>query len=133
MVVSLSECSVWTSLKPSILSRMIWKEFGGTDEDDEALLLPLPPPLCEEDGCPSASVSVSIGCSYSISTSSSSPERRTWLLVIVRAMIARGTGMRLMSWGVSTPFSWRILIIRLGRISFGLEVVLVTLAMMENA
>ena len=131
MVVSLLECSVSPSFRPSILSRMIWKASRGTAEN-EALLLPLRPPLCEDDGCPSASVSVSIGYSCAGSTSSLSLERWTLLFVIVRALIARGVGMRVMSWGVSTPFSWRILMIRLGRISLGLEVVLVALARMEN-
>ena len=111
---------------------MIWNAFGGIAEDGEALLLPLPPTLWEENGCLSASVLVSIGYSCVGSTSSSSPGRQTLLLIIVKALIARGVGMRLMFWGVSTPFSLRIFMIRLGRISLGLEVVLVASARMEN-
>ena len=56
---SLSDCSFWTSLSPSILSRMIWIASEGTAGEDEALLL-LPQPL-KLEGCPAAFVSVSIG------------------------------------------------------------------------
>ena len=130
MVVSLLECSVWTFLKPSILSRMIWKASGGIDEDKALLLLPQ---LLEVDGWPSASVSVSIGSPCARSTSSSSLGRRILILLILIALIAGREGMRLISWGVSTPFAWRILMIRLGKISFALEDVLVSSAMMLNA
>ena len=121
MVVSLLECSVWTSLRPKILSRIIWKVSRGIDEDNEALFLPWPPPLLEEDSCPSTSVSMSAGGACSGSSSSSSPGRWTLLLRIVWELMEGGTLIRLISYGVSTPFSWRILIIKLGRRSFALR------------
>lgn len=108
----------------------IWNAFGGTADDEALLLLPR---LREVNGCPSALVSVSIGNPYSGSPSSSSLGKWTLILVIVRALIAEGVGIRLISWGISTSFAWKSLMSRLGRISFAYEVVLVSSAMMENA
>ena len=122
MVVSLSDCSFWTSHSSSILSRMIWNAFGGTAEDDEAqLFLPW---LRELKGCASASVLVSIGSPSTWSPSSSSLGRRTLIHAIVRAFIAGGVGMRLMSLGISTPFTRKSRMTGLGRISFSLEAAL---------
>ena len=64
MALILSECSVWTSLIPSSLSRMIWKASGGVTEEVDALgLLPLLLGV-EVDACPAASASVSIGTQF---------------------------------------------------------------------
>ena len=97
VAVSLSNCSFWTSRSSSIHSRMIWNASRDTTEDDEAQLLL--PQLRELKGCPSASVSVSIGSPCVWSPSSSLPGRWTLIRAIVRALIAGGVGMRLMSWG----------------------------------
>ena len=129
ILVSLSDCSFWTSRSLSILSRLIWNAFGGTTEDDDAQLLW--PQFHELEGCPSTSVSVSIGSPCVWSPSSSSPGRCTLIRAIVRAFITRRVGIRLMSWGISTPFAWKSLMRRLGRISFAFEVVLVSSAIME--
>ena len=129
IVVSLSDCSFWTSRSLSILSRMIWNAFGGTTKDDDAWLLL--PRLCELEGCPSASVSVSIGYCCVWSPSSSSPGRHTLIHAVVKAFIAGGVDMRLMSWGISTPFAQKSHMRRLGRISFVLEVAIVSSKIME--
>ena len=126
----LLECSVATSRRPSILSSMMWKALGGTNEDDNALLLPRPPP-CLGGGCyPFASISVSTGGDSSSSSTCSSPGIRILLLRIVWELMEGVEVIRLMCYGVSTPFSWRVLIIRLGRTSFDLEVVFVASVMM---
>ena len=130
-IACLSDCSFWTSRSPSILSRMIWNAFEGIIEDDKGRFLLAQ--LHELEGCPFAFASVSIGSPCAWSPSSSSPRWRTLIRAIVRALIAGGLGMRLMSWGISTPFARKSLMNRLGRISFALEVVLVSFAIMQKA
>ena len=74
---------------------MIWNASEGTTDEDEALLL-LPRPL-KLEGSPVASVSVSIGSPSYWSPFSSSLGRRTLILVMVRALMAEGVGIRLIS------------------------------------
>ena len=121
IAVILSVCSFWTSLNPSILSRMIWNAFKGTSDEVEVLLLL--PWLLDDEACPVANISISIWSPSPWSPSSSSPGRWTCILMIVSLLMAKGVDMRLISWGMTTPFALKSLIRRLGKISLGLEVV----------
>ena len=53
-----------------------------TNDDDDAFLLPRPPPCLGKDCCPSTSISVSTGGASSVSSACSSPGSRTLLLRI---------------------------------------------------
>ena len=126
----LSVCSFWTSLSPSILSRMIWNAFRGTADKVEALLLL--PLLLDVEVCPAASALISIGSPSPWSPSSSSPRRQTCTLMMVILLMAEGVDIGLISWGIATPFAPKILMRRLGKISLGLEVVLVSSTILSN-
>ena len=117
-------CSFWTSLSPLILSRMIWNASGGTSDEVEALLFL--PRLLDDEACLAATVSVFIGSPLPWSPFSSSPGRQICILMMVCLLMAEGVGMMLISWGMSTPFALKSLIRRLGKISLGLEVVIVS-------
>ena len=97
MAAILSDYSVWTSLSPSSLSRMIWNASGGISKEVDALvLLPLLPGV-EIDAWPTTSASVSIRSPSPSSPSSSSPGRRTFILLKVYLLMAEGVDMGLMS------------------------------------
>ena len=98
--------------------------FGGTFDEVEALLLL--PRLLDVEVCPATTVSVSIGLPLPWLPSSSSPGRRTCILIMVSLLMAEGVGIGLISSGISTPFVLKSLIRRLGKISLGLEMVLVS-------
>ena len=132
ITVILSICWLWTSLRPSILSKMIWNASrGGADEVEALLLLAL---LLDVEVCPIASASVSIGSPSSCSapSSSTSPKRCTYIYMMVCLLIAEGVGIRLRSWGIGTPFAPKIHMRRLGKTNFTREVVLVSSIIVLN-
>ena len=123
-------CSFWTSLSPSILSRMIWNASRGTiDEVEALLLLPL---LLNLEVYPTAFASVSIRLASPWSPSSSSPGRRTCILMMVILLMAEGVDIGLISWGIAMPFALKSLMRRLGKINLGLEVVLLSSTIVSN-
>ena len=103
---------------------MIWNALGGTSNEVEALLLL--PRLLGVEVYPAVTVLVSIWSPSPCSSTFSSLGRRTCILMMVSLLMAEGVGMRLISYGISTPFTLKSLIRRLGKISLGLEVVLVS-------
>ena len=115
IAVILSVCWFWTSLRPLILSKMIWNVSGGATDEVEALFLFAL--LLDVEAYPAASTSVSIGSPSSCSTpsSSTSPGSRTCIRMMVYLLIGEGVGIRLRSWGIWTPFALKIRMRRLGK------------------
>ena len=100
----------------------IWNASGGAADEVEALFLFAL--LLDVEDCLAASASVSIGSPSSCSapSSSTSPGSRTCIRMMVCLWIAEGVGIRLWSWGIGTTFALKILMRRLGKISFAREV-----------